>query len=110
MKSSPTRRASRRFALTLFGLLLLGLLLAFAIPRLQPRHPPVMVNWPEGAQPLTQLPTASVADSDRVVTLNGERAVLWWTVYKYTLSRGAFSSTAIRAADAAVDKAYPKVP
>jgi len=69
-------------------------------------QPSVVVNMPADAVPLAQLtkPTEISADD----TISGKKAVLWWTVYKFTLDEYGFPSDAIDAADAAVQAAYDK--
>jgi hypothetical protein len=59
----------------------------------------VIVNVPDGYQPLTPVPSDT--------TIDGERARLWWTVYEKTLDDSyTDSDDAIEAADAAVDKVF----
>jgi len=67
-------------------------------------NPQVVVNVPQDYKPLETL------DGKEVVV--GEKALLWWTVYKHTLfcldgEIGQLDiDTAIEAADGAVDKVY----
>lgn len=69
-----------------------------------PSNPQVVVNVPKDYKPLETL------DGKEVVV--GEKALLWWTVYKHTLFclDGEIGQSdidiAIEAADGAVDKVY----
>ena len=70
----------------------------------EPSNPQVVVNVPKDYKPLETL------DGKEVVV--GEKALLWWTVYKHTLFclDGEIGQSdidvAIEAADGAVDKVY----
>lgn len=69
-----------------------------------PRSPQVIVNMPADAKPLAEL------EKSPSISVSEERAVLWWTVYKYTFEKTGFSSTAYIAANQAVDKIYGPPP
>lgn len=84
-----------------------GIAFAFVviiIPAILRDSPPqVVVQMPQDAEPLSQLPP-----NTKVVA--GDRAVLWWTVYSRTLQDLSNSDWARFAADAAVDKVYGPLP
>jgi hypothetical protein len=82
----------------LVGVLLAGLV-AFSLGLYVHRHPLVVVNMPADAKPLAQLP------ADKV--LAGDRAVLWWTVFKCTLDKNpGWIGLSVHAADRAVEEVY----
>lgn len=90
-----------RFALTLLcgGSIILAIFLLSL-----PQSPQVIVNMPADAKPLAEL------EKNPSISISEERAVLWWTVYKYTLEKTGFSSTSYIAANQAVEKAYGPTP
>lgn len=62
------------------------------------KDPSVIVQMPKDAQPLATL------ESD-IKVIGEDKAVLWWTVFKHMSDKG-YSTTAIEAANDAVDKVY----
>jgi len=83
-----------------FGLLLLLIVCVLALPALTTQSPRVIVNIPADSKPLQSLP------DDKVVS--GDKAVLWWTVYKATLDKGWSSDAATIAAERAIKSVYSK--
>ena len=67
-------------------------------------EPQIIVAMPPDAKPIEQLDKTTICTN----VITQDRAVLWWTVYKYTLSRGYGPSTASEKANSAVDSCYGK--
>lgn len=92
----------------LFGTILFGFLTAYATAVWVKSHnPQVIVNMPANAQPLATLDKTVVADAK---VIDNERAVLWWTVYKYSVDKGVDAGWARNYAGDAVLQAYGKAP
>lgn len=80
--------------------MVLGLLVSTLLSR--DHGPGIVVNMPAGAAPLESL--APLPEGTRIVP--EDRAILWWTVFKYAMDKNYSTDSATRAADKAVDKAY----
>lgn len=61
----------------------------------------VIVNVPPDWKPLDTLPPTQI---------DGARATLWWTVFNAAKDEYDYSDTAIKCADAAVDKVFGPLP
>lgn len=70
------------------------------------KEPQIIVNLPQDAKPLEQLPTPIKRDTK---VIEGDRAVLWWTVYYYSMEKGVDTAYARYNANSAVENVYGKV-
>lgn len=65
----------------------------------------IMLNFPEDAKRLEMLPPDKSFDEK---TIEGQKAILWWSVFKAGLDESGVGSWSVEYANEAVDKVYGK--